>query len=326
MPCYTFQKERLFFENRNLHGDVVDGTIAWLSADKLNLIDHIEALLYLTEDGVVLIEEGCATNGGIDLTLLGSVLGFPLLLGQGHSLFLQFVLQGHQACVVAVLAQLDDATAVLDHEVIKDVLQLLLRHLTLELGEFAGTVDLASDDVELATTGTLLGIDLVALTGSSEGSLLVYQRLVELGRDGVVGASGTEMCCGRSSTRIGIATLNHKVLDDTVEESAVVIALTGQLEEIITMKGGLVIKTNGDVTEGGLDQDFGHGLFFGGKRMKSSHTRLLTGTKGEQGGQGWLRQGRLAAIDGCDKDKRGRRGSHKWLLTRTKGTRGTERG
>jgi len=60
--------------------------------------------------------------------------------------------------------------------------------------------------------------------------------------------------------------------------------------------------------------------------MKSSHTRLLTGTKGEQGGQGWLRQGRLAAIDGCDKDKRGRRGSHKWLLTGTKGMRGTELG
>ena len=256
--CYTFQKERLFFENRDLHSDVFDGTIARLGADELNLIDHIEALLYLAEDGVVLIEEGRATNGGIELTLFGSVLGFTLLLGQGHSLFLQFVLQGHQACVVAVLAQLDDATAVLDHEVVENVLQLLLSHLALELGELAGTVDIASDDVELATAGTLLGIDLVALTGSSEGSLLMYQRLVELGRDGVVGASGTEMCSGRSSTRIGIATLNHKVLDDTVEESAVVIALTGQLEEIITMKGGLVIETNGDVTEGGLDQDFGH--------------------------------------------------------------------
>lgn len=52
-----------------------------------------------------------------------------------------------------------------------------------------------------------------------------------------------------------IAALNHEILDDTVEERAVVIALACQLDEVVPVLGCLVVEAHDDVAHCGMYLD-----------------------------------------------------------------------
>ena len=69
----------------------------------------------------------------------------------------------------------------------------------------------------------------------------------ELGRDGIVRTTCAQYLAFRSAFAVWIAALNHKILDDTMEESAIEISLLCQLDEVVTMLRCLVVEAYLDV-------------------------------------------------------------------------------
>ena len=55
------------------------------------------------------------------------------------------------------------------------------------------------------------------------------------------------MLAGRRTFRFRVATLNHEVLNHTMKQSAVIVALANQLKHVVTMFWSLVIKAHNDV-------------------------------------------------------------------------------
>ena len=76
---------------------------------------------------------------------------------------------------------------------------------------------------------------------------------IDFGFDGIAGAAHSEAFAGGSALGVGVSALNHEVLDDTVEQETVVIALGGELEEIVAVEGCLVIQADYDVAQSGCD-------------------------------------------------------------------------
>ena len=76
---------------------------------------------------------------------------------------------------------------------------------------------------------------------------------IDFGFDGIAWAAHTKAFSGGSALGVGVSALNHEVLDDTVEQEAVVIALGGELEEIVAVEGRLVIQTDYDIAQSGCD-------------------------------------------------------------------------
>ena len=92
------------------------------------------------------------------------------------------------------------------------------------------------DNVKLAGTRALVGVDTVWLAGGSyspptvvelgQSELSLY-RVVELAR--------TQTLAWLGMPAFGVARLYHKVLDDAMEEQRVVVVLAHQLQEVVTM-------------------------------------------------------------------------------------------
>jgi hypothetical protein len=82
---------------------------------------------------------------------------------------------------------------------------------------------------------------------------VVVLGIYKFGGDGILGTSHAKVLACRCSLRVGVATLNHEVLDDTMKECPVIIAFAGKLEEVVTVFGGLVVKAHYDVAIGGTD-------------------------------------------------------------------------
>lgn len=87
---------------------------------------------------------------------------------------------------------------------------------------------------------------------------MVAQRIGYLRRDSVVGSARSEHLPCWGVTTVWVAALYHEVLDDTVEERAVVVALTGQFEEVVAVARRVVIEAYKDVALGSLDSYFCH--------------------------------------------------------------------
>ena len=84
---------------------------------------------------------------------------------------------------------------------------------------------------------------------------------VELGRNGIARvAVAQDFIARRRYERVALAgnagvaraSLNHEVLDDAVEECAVIEAFAAQLDEIVAMAGCLVAKLYADNAGGSL--------------------------------------------------------------------------
>ena len=114
-------------------------------------------------------------------------------------------------------------------------------------------VHLALHDVELRATGGLLGVHLVALTGSGKNAFLVEVVALELGGDGVTRVEAAILV---------LTTLDHELVDDAMERRAVVPAFVHQLDEIVAMQRRVVIKLGFYGSHARLDDDDGF-LFFG---------------------------------------------------------------
>ena len=57
---------------------------------------------------------------------------------------------------------------------------------------------------------------------------------------------------------VGIATLNHKVLNDTVKECAVIISLLCEFKDVVAMFRSFVVKAHNDVALWSFDFNLCH--------------------------------------------------------------------
>ena len=233
-------------------GDVFARTVIGAGGGRLYLLDHIEALCHLAKHGVLSVEMGSAAKGAVSRgLLLGKTyrVGLAAVLG-----FLnQTLLKVLQSGAVAVAAHIHNLVLMGGHKVVEGDGHLVLLHLLLHLLELGRLVDRAPDDVELAAARLATGIDLVTKSGSAERTTLMEETGIDFGFDGIAWAAHTEAFASWSALGVGVSALNHKVLDDTVEQEAVVIALGGELEEIVAVEGRLVIQADYDVAQSGCD-------------------------------------------------------------------------
>ena len=149
---------------------------------------------------------------------------------------------------VAVAAEVHDFFMMLLGKLVEDVLLHLHAHLLFHLLQFILFVGLSPYNIELATAALSFRVYLVAKTGCTQGTTLVEKLWInELGRDGIVRTTCAQHLAFRSAFAVRVAALNHKILDDTMEESAIEISLLCQLQEVVTMLGCLVVEAHLDV-------------------------------------------------------------------------------
>src|SRR3712207_2543222 len=178
--------------------------------------------------------------------------GLTFGLGVGDDL----VLQGLQTGPVALAAQGHDGVMVEPFQLVEHLLLLLHGHLALHLLEFGRFVGFSPHDVKLAAAALPLRVDFVAKAGRAQRTTLVEALgISKLGRKRVVGAARSEPFALGSALAVGVATLNHEVLDDPMEKRSIEIALPGQLNEVVTVGGRLVVKADEDVAFGSADFD-----------------------------------------------------------------------
>ena len=196
----------------------------------------------------MVIEERCSAYFSVSLLLLFGKLRVALLLAALLGFIHQFILEFHQAFTVAVAAEVHDFFMMFFGKLVEDVLLHLHAHLLLHLLQFILLVGLTPNDIKLASAALAFWVYLVAKTGCAQGTTLVEKLWInELGRDGIVRTTCAQHLAFRSAFAVWIAALNHKILDDTMEESAIEISLLCQLQEVVTMLRGLVVEAYLDV-------------------------------------------------------------------------------
>ena len=72
---------------------------------------------------------------------------------------------------------------------------------------------------------------------------------------GVVGASRAETRVGVGVLGVGVSGLHHELVDDAVEQHAVVIFLFDEFQEIVAVGRGVAEEVHPDVAYRGLDVD-----------------------------------------------------------------------
>ena len=100
----------------------------------------------------------------------------------------------------------------------------------------------------------------------------------ELSLDGVVGTPLAQRHTRFCMTAVGVATLDHEVLDDTVEEQRVVELLIDEFQEVVAMTGCIVIERHENVSLGGLNHHLmalRHHRNGGGKRQRQNQESQL---------------------------------------------------
>ena len=166
----------------------------------------------------------------------------------------KLVLEFHQPLTVTAAAQVHDFIVMLASQLVEDILLGLHRHLFLHLAQFVLSISLTPHDVELASAALALWVHLVVQAGSTQGATLMKQAwTVYLGRNGIVWSARSQHLSLGSILAVGVAALNHKVLDDTMKKSAVEVSFLSQFYEVVTMTRSLVVEAHDDVALCSLD-------------------------------------------------------------------------
>ena len=154
----------------------------------------------------------------------------------------EVVLQFLQSSAVAVASQFHNLRLVFRHESVKHRLLLLHGHLSFHLFQFSWFVRLSPNDVELASAAFAVRVHLVACSCRAQCSSLVEElRVYEFRGNSVVWSSHAEVLSSRSPFGVRVASLYHKVFDDTMEQRSVEIALLCEFHEVVTMTRSLVV-------------------------------------------------------------------------------------
>ena len=112
------------------------------------------------------------------------------------------------------------------------------------------------DDVELRTARLALRIHHIRLACSRQSATLVVNlRQTNLRRNGIVERVVAEHSSLRSILAIRVASLNHEVGYDTVEQQrVVVVVLAYELKEVVTMQRRLVIQRHPNIAHRRLNE------------------------------------------------------------------------
>ena len=130
----------------------------------------------------------------------------------------------------------------LGYEPVEDLLLSLHTHLLRQLRHLALAVLLAPDNVELAAAAATLRVDIVAQASCGKRSPLVEKGRRDFSFEGVADVARAELCPLRRTLTLRVATLNHKIFDYTVEESAVEGSLLRKFDEVVPVDRGLIVK------------------------------------------------------------------------------------
>ena len=211
----------------------------------LYLIHYIQSLNHFTKHGILAVQERCTAHGGVGFGLLLGERGLSHLGTSGLRFGYQLVLQVHETSLIAVLAQVHHLGAVFCHQAVEHLLFLLHGHLLLQLFQFLWLIHLAPHDIELASAACLFGVHLVALAGCTEHSTLVKELWIDYFSGNVVARTAcTKRLAGRCTLALGITSLYHEIADNAVEERTIIVALGGQMQEVVAMKRCLVVEAN----------------------------------------------------------------------------------
>lgn len=112
------------------------------------------------------------------------------------------------------------------------------------------------DDVELRTARLALRVHHIRLACCRQSAtLVVYLRQTNLRRNGIVERVVAEHSSLRSILAIRVASLNHEVGYDTVEQQrVVVVVLAYELKEVVTMQRRLVIQRHPNIAHRRLNK------------------------------------------------------------------------
>src|SRR5574344_2012804 len=240
--------------NSHRHHHVVHRSVISSRGHVLNLLHHVESLLHFTEHRVLVVEERRTAHSRISLHLLISEFRSSLLAADSMRLCNQVVLQFLQSRTVAIASEFHNLCLVLSHQSVKHRLLLLHGHLPLHLLQFRWFVGLSPHDIKLASAALPVRVHLVARARCTQCPTLVEElRINKLSRDGIVRSARSQVLSSRSPLRVGVAALNHEVLNHTVEQRSVEITLLRQFHEVITMTRSLVIQAHYDVAQRSLN-------------------------------------------------------------------------
>ena len=125
----------------------------------------------------------------------------------------------------------------------------------LGLGKRGAALDASPHDVELGGGRAHFRIDIIAFAGHRHGSATVEElRKSELRGKGVVEIARAEGFAWFGMFAVDVAALDHKVLDDAMEEQRVIDVHLGEFQEVVTMDGRLVVEGDADVARSGLKE------------------------------------------------------------------------
>ena len=115
---------------------------------------------------------------------------------------------------------------------------------------------LANDNIELRAARLVQGIDDVGLACCSQRAALVENlRQAYFGRDVIVERLFAESCSFGCILAGRVASLNHKVGDDTMEEQRIVeVVFADKLQKVVAVLWRLVVELDADVAHSRLNQ------------------------------------------------------------------------
>ena len=87
------------------------------------------------------------------------------------------------------------------------------------------------------------------------------EPILDFGFKRIIRTSYAKHLSSRSAFGVWVTSLNHKVLNHSMEQCAIIIPLLCQLQEVVAVDGCLVIQANYDVAQHSLNLNF-HLLIF----------------------------------------------------------------
>ena len=78
-------------------------------------------------------------------------------------------------------------------------------------------------------------------------------RVDDFGVDVIAGAAGSAVLAGPGVAAVGVAGLEHELVDDAVEEHVVVETFLDEFEEVGLVAGRVAVEAYNDVAFGGTD-------------------------------------------------------------------------
>ena len=252
----TAEGYHLFLDFHFNDFDIGHRSVGGTGLDLLYLVDHVHALDYFAENGVFAIEMGSSAHGRIGLALGLGKGAFTLFLDLFFHLGDKGILQSLQSLHVAGLAHVQNLFTMSGGQRLEYRLFLLHLHLSLHLVELLRVEHLAGDNVELRPRRGLLGVDLIALPGSGQGSTFVkITRIDNFCGNGIPRIAQAQHLAGGGILGGTVATLYHELIDYPMEQGSVIISLVDQFHEIVTMCRSLVVKFYFDISQRSFHKD-----------------------------------------------------------------------